>query len=398
MVGYREFPSIKWLITVFLLQACSPESLESSQSNPEKQWLNDVAAVTDTANSIYPLNPLEFSTQLAARTSRISVRGIFTVANSSPIGSAAQDQSPPFVKGGLIASLDRVSIRQGADIVEQLSQWDYAHVLRSSVSVDAVANNAPLSDQLVSIEPTSSLQRAALNLAGASNSELWVANNKVSIDPMVFSPPDSCSAGYQWQSELSVTLRVRLEFVIESCPQVQRVGGYSRWQVGGLVANGFIDELDNLEVISSTPIDAKIWFSHGWGEVPSVGEAVVIDTLTIDIGQQRGLDISRSRRRSGRGPVTVSASLIEQDGMSRTIELLWKDGDELVAATSGAQYPKQITLSSAEEDIELRVQIMNRAIETDSGFGNSLNVPVIVSGSHTGSGFLNYVSINTQSP
>ncbi len=398
MTGCRVLSSKKWLVGVFLLQACSSESPVSSLSSPEEQWLSNIAAATDTVDSSYPPNPIEFSTQLSAKTSRFSLRGIFTFPNAAPTGSVDQNQNLSLVQGGVIASLDRVSIRQGGDIVEKPSQWSYEHVLRSSILVDAVANSALLSDQIVSIEPTSTVQRAALNLAGATDNQLWVANNSVSIDSIVFSPPERCSASYQWQLELSATLRVRLEFLVDGCPQVQSVGGYSRWQVGGLIAKGFLDELENFEVVSSSPVEAKVWFSHGWGEVPSVGGAVVLDTLSIDIGQQRRLDISRSRRRSGRGPETVSASLLDQDGMSRTIELIWKDGDERLAATSGNQYPSQITLSSAEEGIDLRVQIMNRAIESDTGFGNSLNVPVVVSGSHAGAGFLNYVAINNTSP
>lgn len=398
MTECRVFSSKKWLVAVFLLQACSSESPVSSLSNPEKQWLNDIAAATDSAISSYPLKSFEFSTQLTARTSRFSIRGIFTLADTSLAETTDLGQSSLSVRGGIIASLDRVSIRQEADIAEQPSHWSYEHVLRSSVLIDAVASSSPLFDQLVSIEPTNSVQRAALNLAGASDKQLWVVNNSLSIDSIVDSPPDKCSAGYQWQVELNAAHRVRLEFLVEGCPRVQSVGGYSRWQVGGLAARGFLDELENFEVVRSTPIDAKVWFSHGWGEVPSVGGAVVLDTLAIDIGQNRRLDISRSRRRSGRGPETVLASLVDQNGKSRSIELLWKDGEEFVAAASGTQYPRQITLSSAEDGIDLRVQIMNRAMESGTGFGNTLNVPVVVGGSHTGSGFLNYVALNNTSP
>ncbi len=398
MTKFRDVSSKKWLIFILLLQACSSEPPSASTSNTEEQWLDSIVVAADPADSSYPLNPIEFSTQLAARSTRFSIRGIFTVSDSLPTDITNENQSALLAKAGLIASLDRVAARSKDDVAAQPSQWHYEHVLRSSVVVDAVANRTPLFDQLASIKPTSSVQRAALKLAGASDHQLWVGNNSLNIESIVDSPPNQCSARYRWQSEVSATLRVQLEFLVQSCPQTQSVGDYTRWQLGGLAASGSLDELENSTVVRSTPIDATVWFSHGWGEVPNVGGAVVLDTLSIEIGSQQRLDISRSRRRSGRGPETVEASLLDRNGGSRTIDIVWKDEEALATAASGTRYPNQITLSSVAENIDLSVYIMNRAIESDTGFGKSLNVPVIVSGSHTGSGFLNYVSINSTSP
>ena len=235
----------------------------------------------------------------------------------------------------------------------------------------------------------------ALDLAGASANRLWVGGDGVQLE-LTAPLTDSCERTYQWTSTLSLDTRLVLDFTLQDCPEVQSVGELNTWQHAGFTVTGQLLSAAPDAQANSTTISGYGWLRQSYGNFPPLAQtAVLLDTLRLRLADGRLLDITRSKRRSGRGPRTVSARVQMSGGQWRDIGLNWEDSEKQRVSESGNNYPESIRISSIDESIDIEVGPMNRLSESTDISGNRLSVPVIVEGSHAGAGFITLFALST---
>ena len=308
---------------------------------------------------------------------------------------------------GLMAQLERIALTSTTDAKADGSSWQYSNVMRSRVVTDATAvrpggDDAIEEDEaatarlalLADLPARQSVQRMALDLAGADANRLWVGGDRVQLE-LTAPLTDSCERTYQWENTLSADTQVALEFTVQDCPELQRVGELNTWQHAGFAVAGQILSAAPDAQATTTAISGYGWLRQSYGNFPPLSEAaVLLDTLRLRLVDERLLDITRSKRRSGRGPRTVSARVQEPGGPWRNLALDWEDSEERHVAESGNDYPESIRITSIDESIDINVAPMNRLSESAEMSGSQLSVPVIVDGSHAGAGFLTLFALS----
>lgn len=104
----------------------------------------------------------------------------------------------------------------------------------------------------------------------------------------------------------------------------------------------------------------------------------------------------RSKRRSGRGPVTVvSTNGQQEDSIDSTpaagaIEWIWADEGTRTSDVSGMTYPEIINLTDKSGKFDLVIEPLFGLTEVNDALGPRLRQAVQVSGSHDGKGFLEF--------
>lgn len=396
---FNKFTSLALaLCAVIALQSCSESANESvaDSSAVVQQWVNYLSRDSSEFSSPgIPTFPQDLATHSQARAESFVLQAILHQADEHALPI-------PDVVVGFIAQIDRIALRSETSGVQADSAWRYNGIMRSSSFVDTNSGNPPRSDggyseeatvmqfeRLIDIEPKQLVQRMALELAGVTDSEVWVGRDRLAV-AQVSDNSNSCARTYRWEVTLSVAERIVLDITMWDCPQAQAVGEFNTWGQSSIeVAGLLITNLPGAEQIS-TELEGTAWMRQSWGNFPSSGGAVAIDTLQLRLGDSRWLDVSRSKRRSGRGPRTVSATLHVAGSVAQDIVLTWDDSSDAVVAESGNTYPGSILLHSSEHDLSVRVSVMNRLAESSDFGGSRLHVPVIVTGTHAGTGFLSF--------
>lgn len=305
----------------------------------------------------------------------------------------------------LIAQIDRFALQPDDMEGAVESQWRYNGIMRSRVFTDAVTSEAELAENidtaqlaplraLGQLQLQESVQRMALDLAGSTSHALWVGGDRVNI--VLGADVAQCERSYQWESVLSSSQRLVLNIRIASCPSVSSLGELNTWAQAAVEISGVLTTQPPQGEPTDTVVTGVGWFRQSWGNVPSGGGAVVIDTLALVLDENRTLDVSRSRRRSGRGPKTVSAIFHTRGQASINVNLTWIDSAEQLLGASGAAYPQHITLRSDDESLLIKAIIMNRLSESSIGSDVRAHVPVVVSGTHQGAGFLSLTALPTE--
>lgn len=383
---------------LILLPSCqNPADDSAADSSPAVRQL---LSVLSEDNSLFEVPgiaqfPRDLSTHQRTRTESFLLQGIVSVTKEEK-----QLVSP--LPTGIMLRIDRVALTPGNNELPADSAWRYSGVMRSSVFVDTPLSNlhknvsatvvqapAHLLAELATVERRQSVQRMALGLAGVTANSLWVGDDRITISQLDGSS-DSCARAYRWQATLSVAVRVEFDVSLTQCPQPRSLRAFNSWQqtspdvTGVLITRGEAGE----EV--STALEGFAWISQSWGDLPASGGAVAIDFLQIKLDDSRWLDVSRSKRRSGRGPKTVSATLRAEGLEPRSISVTWEDNDESQLSDSGNSYPGIIMLRTVDPDLALSVRVMNRLSESSDTGESRLEVPVMVTGTHAGSGFLSF--------
>lgn len=319
--------------------------------------------------------------------------------------SGSSSESAPIV--GLMAQLDRLAVKPSNQLSANTSDWQYTSVVRSNVFVDAadrtmtdevmktkgITDKAASLSHLQSVLPAQQLQRMSMGLAGVSDNTLWLGNNRLEIltpDASEREQMSTCYREYRWAHELMKSNTLQLQLHLDVCPKTQTLGSLLGWQQFSDQIKASMLVLDEQGNQVTTSMHGFAWLRNTWGNMPTSAGAVFIDTLKIYLDDQQWLDVTRSKRRSGRGPKTIAASLHEVDLPMKQINLEWKDGAEQQLAASGAAYPHEISLRSRDANIDIKINVMNRLAESVDFSGQRLHVPVVVSGSHEGAGFLSF--------
>jgi len=159
-------------------------------------------------------------------------------------------------------------------------------------------------------------------------------------------------------------------------------------------------------------VQGVAWVRHVWGELPVPGGPVVFDSALIELEQRGLLVVSRSKRRSGKGPETIEAHW-HNDPQSAVPDLIWEElrtfsadagpmGTDRVSTASEKligqeeDRPAQRTvwqLSSASADLDIRLEPVSLDATIQDIDGARWSGAVLASGSHAGVGFVQIQSV-----
>ena len=384
------------LLTVCLItlqvQACADATPPATpQDSPDiDQLLETLDAGTEHYANPQPVQwPDDFLTHPAMQFESFALQAIVYPADA-PILS---DDSP---KASVMLQMDRLGLTSPAAIDLAASAWQYSGLMRTAVSVDTEVGQSAFQTMAI-LSPKQAVQRMALGLAGIEDNTLSVVNDRLSID-VAATQGNPCLRQYRWAASASEDIRLVLDFSMDNCPRGQSIGLLSNWQQSAVRVSGFlISGAGNENVDAANELVTRLhgvaWFSQRWGNLPASGGAVVIDTLQLQLDSQRVLDVSRSKRRSGRGPQTVSATMRTLSQPSQSLSLRWEDSAAIPASTSHQYVPGSIRLISDDQNLDVRVSAMNRLTGTVGIGGERLQGAVMVEGTHHGVGFLAYTPL-----
>jgi len=321
-------------------------------------WLTQLAAQADQFRPAAPAQfPQDFQTHPDVFLESFSIQAILM-----PDEQIAASEKPLYIS--LIAQIDSLGLKgeSGPDISPDqssgvLSEWEYQRIVRSSHSAvapggeqaDQVQKNvetplvAPPFTSLGTGEFVQVVERLALGLSSISPTSISIRNQIVSIES-ASQGAENCERRYTWTDGVT------------------------------------------------TPMIGVAWISHAWGSPPSPSGAVLIDTLQVKLDDGQLLDVSRSKRRSGRGPKSVSATLV-MGTEAVPVSLSWQDNHSDDASTASMQYPDSILISDDNETLELLIEPLHQFEESDGPDAGRLPIRVRVSGTQTGAGFLVYQSV-----
>ena len=218
----------------------------------------------------------------------------------------------------IVRRLDRVAVR-APDETSAPGGDDFAFrdVLRFAGSLDAT-------DGVGVPAPRGMLERATLGLAASGARELRVRDATLSLEPRATraaeegatgevagalagggdgqapDAPAACALDHRLREGDGLSLRFRQR----RCPAAERVGAL-------VVATAPTLAVDGTLLVDGAPraVSGRGWVRRVWGDLPAPGGAVVFDRLLLELDGVGLLDASRSKRRSGRGPRTTTASL-----------------------------------------------------------------------------------------
>ena len=406
------------LVGVMTLQACSDRSdpATGDAAGQIQNLLNQLIVDDGTFKApATPDLPGDLLLHPQSQAEAVSLEAILSIddtlsstATSTSTSSASASASGPSAVAGLMAQLERIALTPATEVEDTGSSWQYSSVMRSRVVTDVSRSDDDAIDGmeaataglslLADLPARQSVQRMALDLAGANTNGLWVGADGVQLE-LTAPLTDSCERTYQWQSTLSSQTQLTLNFTLRNCPELQGVGELNTWQSAGFALSGQLASAALDAEATTTAISGYGWLRQSYGNFPPLAEAaVLLDSLRLRLVDGRLLDITRSKRRSGRGPRTVSARLKESGGAWRDVALDWEDSEEQRVAESGNEYPDSIRITAIDESIDIDVQPMNRLSESTEMSGSQLSVPVTADGSHTGAGFITFFSLSPTRP
>lgn len=297
--------------------------------------------------------------------------------------------------------LDRLALNLDKDTE---SGWGYSQIMRSSSIVGYAG------DQLS--QTTESVQRRALGLADSRPGRLHVLDSYMDIRPASLHQAATNSCDYLFDAGSDVLaehqLTTPLSWRLDACPAAMDTGVSRGWTVSGVP-------------VRIGQSDAGIgWVSNQWGNLPAPGGAVVIDRMELVLSEtlsqasggsvnDRPLDTdsgtrllssdawilsaNRSKRRSGRGPQTVSGTLAKRGKEMQSIQLVWRDEGQVKSSVSGDVYPAGFTVASESQSLQLILTPLVAIAEVNDSLGSRWSGAVKVNGTHTGLGFVDFVPV-----
>ena len=192
-----------------------------------------------------------------------------------------------------------------------------------------------------------------------------------------------------------------LRFHAGACPTGALLGGLAFATSAPLVVDGTLQAGEERRRLTG-----RGWARRAWGEVPAPGGAVVFDRLLIDVEELGTIEVTRSKRRSGRGPRTSTARL--RDGSAEAeIAVKWTDvvgsaggsadGPDGDGADGARAVPAswRFEIESLGVDVALIPPAGGRTRQEATGL--TWRGAVRAEGSHRGVGFVEFVPIGVAS-
>jgi predicted secreted hydrolase len=294
--------------------------------------------------------------------------------------------STPDVQAGLAGPEISSATTQSVNRVVH-SDWEFSGLMRSAVIVDAAEQG---------VSQRESIQRIALDLAGHDETGFWVGADRLNIDTIEAGRPV-----YTLRANTANNQFLDLRWSLPACPDFQENGLFNRWDSEGVKLSGVIVDGMNGTGVSRS-VTGLGFVSHAFGNLEFTTGAVVFDRLQLLVadssGSRSALSILRSKRRTGRGPKTITATLRPLDNstrqaVARRITVRWTDQDTRSSIESGFTYPAAIRLNDDSGEFSLLLTPMHGMTEINDTFGTRLQEAMTVTGSHQGVGYLDFIPL-----
>lgn len=371
--------------------------------------LSDLAVRKSGSSSVGPIVfPDDLGPHPDADAESLSLRAVLSADDGEQIGVQVQ--------------VDRLALDRSTS---GESAWEYSDVMRSSVRVSDPALPGPVQGQ--------QLQRRALGLADSTAREIRVNATRIGQDmpdnikagrdmpgdcrarfdistivPDMLEGPDQREAPTAVGDDVQLTnrrtgQRLDMQLELHDCPTTLEIGDLRQWTASAIPVIATFNEQRQADdegiakAVGPKVWQGRAWLSNGWGALPGSAGAVVIDTveLFLDPSTETGspeslLSVTRSKRRSGRGPETVQGTLTELPAAVRTLDWQWIEPERRPSTPDGHSLPAFIRINSADESYELRLTPLQPPSVLPGFDGNRWRGAVTVSGTHKGVGFVDY--------
>jgi predicted secreted hydrolase len=268
--------------------------------------------------------------------------------------------------------LDRLKIKEDVD---GTSLWSYSSVARAIVATGNSDDSVLNAQEIFS--------RVALGLSDSRGDEFIVGNTLLSLGQN-----DSCLRSIQFLHRDVPASAIALSAESNRCPQSVSLGTINQWEFDGIPAVG---------VLAGEKVEGVLWLTHRWGTSANVQSAVVLDQLRAVVRDSEGnsywLSVTRSKRRSGRGPKTILASIRDTQGDQRDVTVDWIDRAEVISSVTGIAYPETIRIKELSMGLDIVLSPVVRMSEIRDSLQTRWSGALDVSGSHTGLAYLDFLPV-----
>lgn len=268
---------------------------------------------------------------------------------------------------------------------EAISQWNFSDVLALDYRLEPVGGHSAIDTHTVQ-----QADRVALSLAGtsAAQSKLWIGGFTTTKTTKK-TTQRQCEASYSIQ-----TPQLNLLFEQFSCASEQRASTFLVTRSESMRVSGEY-RFQGRDLV----LDGRGWLERAWGVPPDTNQsAVVFDRAWLWLEDTADIQLQRSRRRSGRGPMISTGSVSkpslsgrsdvgrDQTAPSTLTQVVFADG----AAQIGTHtFPSEFRLTEPSHAIDV-VLTSTHTPETAGGIELNRLMAVAIEGSHTGVGFVSY--------
>lgn len=270
--------------------------------------------------------------------------------------------------------IDRLALRGPGAAVASGENFAFDEVVRLSGTLAARGGGEERR-----IRRREALERATLGLAGVAPRSLWLRDATLALRAV---PGGECALEHVFTEGDGLALR----FVERDCPRADRVGALVVSTSPTLAVEGTLGVGDGRRTVAGSG-----WVRRVWGDVPAPGGAVVFERLLLELDGVGLVDVTRSRRRSGRGPVTTSATV---SGV--TAEAEWLDGGR-TAEGEAEIAPDAWTLHLPTLGVEVVLEALVEVSPERDVSGAVRRGAVGARGSHDGVGFIEVAVMATGS-
>lgn len=268
--------------------------------------------------------------------------------------------------------LDRLMLREDGS---KTSSWSYNNVARATV---ATGNG-----DSAHLDVREKFSRMALGLSASRENEFFVGSTSLSIEQN-----QSCKRGFQMSHNDNLPSGFRFSAESSRCPQSVSLGTINQWEFAAIPATG---------LIAGEPLDGFLWLTHRWGTSANVQRAVVLDQLRLVVWDHsegwQWLSITRSKRRSGRGPKTTLATISNAQGGEQEVAVDWLDNGAITSPVTGFTYPESIRLQVLSMGLDVTLSPVVGLSEIHDSIQTRWSGALEVSGSHAGFAYLDFLPV-----
>jgi len=358
----------RWVIALFcvLLQACSDHRLETNSItslSDESNW-SDIVEQIDWHSIDWPSS--EKSLEIPDDV-RFHPEAPFESFQSRVVlhGSGQEDQ-------GILLELNRIKFPRSTSIP---SLWSYSSVTRSHI----IRSRSDFAEPSVKDE----FARVALGLSESHQNTLSVSTTRVSLEGTGRCQSVLSMSGNLVDGSFSLTAEP------VGCPVANNLGSLKQLEYPIMSLTG---------EIGGKQVQGHAWMVHHWGIPPSTQGPVVVDQLRLRIVESDGvaaqLMITRTKRRSGRGPMSVFATHQKLKKFKELTDVSWFDEYSQTSGDGGVAYPKSIQLRISDQLELILDPLVNGPLNPDE-FNSQWSTAVRVSGSYEGIGYLDFQPLST---
>lgn len=270
------------------------------------------------------------------------------------------------------AQLDRLRLKEAVD---SESSWSYDSIARASVAVGGA--NDPV------IKTWEIFSRVALGLAESRGDAFVVGSTALSLGK-----DNSCTRDIRFSHDKGVINETSFSATSSRCPHPNSLGTVNQWEFAGIPTVG---------VVAGEKVEGVLWLTHRWGTSTLLQSAVVLDQLRLVVTDNQGIlhhvNITRSKRRSGRGPKTVLATITQSQGPSREAAVDWTDVGDLVSPVTGIAYPTTIRIREQSLGLDIILSPVVKLSEVRDSLQTRWTGALDIEGTHSGFAYLDFLPV-----